>query len=169
MLVVATLPLWTGCHAGQGQARAAANRPQSRPASVSNETAVNLPVNSEIRRQLLASFRIAKGDRATPPHIGGPVRGTVYYGYLPATHSYWAMAVFQLTAAATRQDQVAFQDGGGTGFFQRQRGSWKVKLGNIPQPCPFHLPVPILRVWGFDPSNPDCSGWQRTDPVQPWT
>jgi len=47
-------------------------------------------------------------------------------------------------AAQFVSGELAFQDGGGTGFFQRQGSGWKVKVGNIPQPCPFHLPVPIL-------------------------
>lgn len=126
----------------------------------------NLVVSDQIRTQLLSAFRTAKGS-----HLVGPRRGTVYFAYLPATDTYWAMADFDLGPGATYEDQVNIQDGGNTGFFQHKTGhDWSTQVGDSPLPCPVHLPIPVLTLWGFSTAaESGCDGWKPwPDPLTPW-
>jgi hypothetical protein len=89
--------------------------------------------------------------------ISGTRPGSVYYGYLPATDTYWAVADFALSPTAAFQTKVNFQDGGSTGIFHRRPGqAWQVTIGGIPWPCPGDLPDAMLAVWHL-PISPSCT------------
>ena len=130
-------------------------------AGTSGAPAVNQILTSAVRPQLKAAY-IAFMRASTPDHDGnltsgevdGPVIGRTYYAYVPSTQTYWAVAYFQPTAAVTsQQQQVAFQDDGSSGFFQKRSGQAWVMLrhanGAGPWPCPGDLPTNLMKAWGL--------------------
>jgi hypothetical protein len=129
-------------------------RPSESPAATGSSpsrttgtaAAQNLPIPNDVRSQLLSAFVAAKKVQAS--EIAGPTPGSVYYGYLPATDTYWAVADFSLSPTASQQTQINFQDGGSRGMFHRRAGeAWQVTIGEIPWPCPGDLPDAMLSVW----------------------
>jgi hypothetical protein len=108
----------------------------------------NLTIPNDVRKQLLSAFVAAK--QTQPSEITGPVPGSVYYGYLPATDRYWAVADFALSPTASQQTQINFQDGGSRGIFHHRTGQpWLVTIGDIPWPCPGDLPDAMRSVWNL--------------------
>jgi hypothetical protein len=84
------------------------------------------------------------------------VPGSVYYGYLPTTGTYWAVADFALSSTASQQTQVNFQDGGSRGVFHRLADqAWQVTVGGYPWPCPGDLPDEMRSVWNLS-INGEC-------------
>ena len=102
----------------------------------------------QLRAQLLGTFAAAKGISRSD--ISQIVPGSLYYGQLTESGTYWALAQFIPSAQASEQTKVDFQDGAGDGIFTRRAdGAWTVTIGHIPFPCPGDLPSALLRVWGL--------------------
>jgi len=120
----------------------------------------NLTVTSADKAALTAAFVTAK--KVAAGDITGTQPGTVYYAYVPATQTYWALATFVPSATAQQQTLVGMQDGGATGIFSRSAGgSWTmVGVGSFPF-CPSQTPIPpaVQAVWGLtDPTGCSTSG-----------
>jgi hypothetical protein len=72
----------------------------------------------------------APGFAAIPPSaVSGISPGTLYYAFDSATRTYWAVATFSATQAASQTlAYVGFQDGGNEAVFMRPSGGpWLVK------------------------------------------
>jgi hypothetical protein len=132
--------------------------PSTTPSAIArtrSAAAQNLRIPDSVRVELLTAFVAAK--KAQPSEITGPVPGSVYYGYLPATDTYWAVADFSLSPTASQQTQINFQDGGSRGIFHHRAGQpWLVTIGDIPWPCPGDLPDAMRSVWNL-PISRGCS------------
>ena len=131
----------------------------SAPGGAGSAPALNQRLTDSVRPQLKTAY-IAFMRASSPDHdsnltgadVDGPVVGRTYYAYVPSTRTYWAVAYFQPTAAVTSQpQQVAFQDEGSSGFFQKQPGQSWVMLrhanGAGPWPCPGDLPDNLMKAW----------------------
>jgi hypothetical protein len=84
--------------------------------------------------------------------IAGAEPGTIYYGYVPATSTYWARVSFVPASTAPLAVQVSFQDGGGDVIFSLRPGhAWTAVISVGVPFCSglLHAPVPssILAVW----------------------
>jgi hypothetical protein len=161
--LAATLTLWVtlaACGGGGSKTPGGgAGSAYTPPAQTSGPPAFNQALTDVVRPQLKAAY-IAFMRSSTTDHdanltaadVDGPVIGRTYYAYVPSTHTYWAVAYFQPTAAVkAQQQQVAFQDEGSSGFFQRQAGRSWVMLrhanGAGPWPCQGDLPTDLLKAW----------------------
>jgi hypothetical protein len=136
--------------------------------STGTASAENLPIPDDVRQQLVTAFVAAK--KVQPSEVSGTKPGTVYYGYLPATDTYWAVAEFSLSPSASEQTKIDFQDGADQATFHRQAGQpWQVTIGDIPWPCPGDLPDAMMSAWnmsispGCDIVSADAPG--RIDPT----
>lgn len=143
-------------------AATAAARP-SATAQTSAEPA-NLVADATVRQQLLAAFVAFRSDAANTPGfaaippsaVAGITPGTLYYAFDPAASTYWAVATFSATEAASQTlEFVGFQDGGSQAVFTRSSGGpWLVKSVG---PCMAGLPVGVAAMWGLTASaNPMC-------------
>ena len=97
------------------------------------------------------------GTTLDPKYVAGTVKGSVYYGLDPGTHTYWALADFAATEAAQqahrqlqggqRDPLVNFQDG--PFVFSRPPGAaWKMVGDSGGRFCGPRPPVPVLMMWG---------------------
>jgi hypothetical protein len=163
----------TGCTssspAGPQTATPAASSPASSPAAASAVASAspsssgfrNLAVTAAVRSQLMTAFALAKDIPAAD--IAGSTPKSVYYGYDPATSTYWAEGDYLPKSSVPLAVQVAFQDGASTGFFKRTgSGGWQVTVGHEPDNCGERLfyPAAVLSAWGLTvsgPSVPACS------------
>jgi hypothetical protein len=110
----------------------------------------NLVITSAERSQLTAAFVALKGIPLTDVAGADPTPGSVYYAYVPATRTYWALAHFEPSAMAPFDVKVNFQDGGGIGMFQKTgAGAWHVQFGGVPTWCtePKFFPLAVLAAW----------------------
>jgi hypothetical protein len=129
-------------------------------ASPSSSGFQNLAVTTAVRDQLLTAFASAKDIPASD--IAGSRPNSVYYGYDPATATYWAEGTYNAKSSDPLSVQVAFQDGAATGFFkQALSGGWQVTVGGEPDNCGERLfyPATVLSAWGLTvsgPSEPSC-------------
>jgi hypothetical protein len=122
-------------------------------ATAAGGAAQNLVATAQVKAALVATYVAHMHFPAAD--IAGTTPGSVYYGYLPSTQTYWAMATFDPTAAGQQayQIQVGMQDGGGTGIFNMASGaaSW-TQIGQYDSdgdlPCASQLPAALIAVWG---------------------
>ncbi len=123
-----------------------------------------LKADATVRQELLATFIAFRSDGADTPGYGaippsavaGITPGTLHYAYDPATGTYWAVAEFRATKAASQTVAfVGFQDGGNEAvFMQPPGGSWHVKSVG---PCMAGLPVSVAAAMKLTPSPyPGC-------------
>lgn len=117
----------------------------------------NLTVSSAERSKLTASFVAFKG--ISPADVLGtaPLPGSVYYAYVPATDTYWALAEFRPSSTASLQVQVSFQDGGNYGMFRKVgSGAWQAQTPGWPPVCDEaqYFPTSVLRTWALPTSPP---------------
>ena len=120
----------------------------SRPDTDAGTLPKNLAAPASLRTDLLYAFASLK--KTPTREFTGPVAGTLYYAYVPASGSYWAIAQFEPSAQATFQTKVNMQDGGNIGVFMRRAGTpWHVALGGIPFPCPGAIPQNVLALWSI--------------------
>jgi hypothetical protein len=128
----------------------------SGPTSPSTTTAAattgvqNLVVTTADKSALTAAF---VADKNVPSQdIAGTDPGTVYYGYVPSTSTYWALASFLPTSSASQQTLVGLQDGGRTGIFTRRSGGpWTMISAGSEPFCPSRTAIPpaVRTVWGL--------------------
>jgi len=110
----------------------------------------NLAVSTAVRGELLDAF--AAYAKIPSSDIGGSRPGSVYYGYDPATQTYWAMATYNPASTDPLNVTVAFQDGGNIGFFKQVGGgAWQVQLGGEPPICHelAFYPRAVLAAWAL--------------------
>lgn len=145
----------------QSAATAAAGR--SATAQTSAEPA-NLAADATVQQQLLAAFIAFRSNAANTPGfaaipasaVAGITPGTLYYAFDPATSTYWAVATFSATEAASQtMEFVGFQDGGNQAVFARSSaGTWLVTSVG---PCMAGLPADVAAAWGLTSSpSPMC-------------
>ena len=128
--------------------------------STTSPGAQNLVATAADKTALTTAFVAYK--QISSDEITGTDPGTVYYAFVPATHTYWALASFLPSSSASQQTLVGLQDGGRTGIFTRQPGgSWTVvATGSVPF-CPSQtvIPATVRAVWGLtDPTACTMSG-----------
>ena len=86
----------------------------------------NLVITSAEKSELTAGFAAYMGGMSVSSVLGGgPLPGSVYYAYDPATGTYWALANFELTGGMTIPIPMMFQRAG--------TGPWLVRRANLSQ------------------------------------
>jgi hypothetical protein len=117
-------------------------------ASAATAAAVNEVATPALKAALRAAYIVL--NHLSSSEVAGPLPGTLYYAYLPATGTYWAIAHFRATPHASLRAQVGFQDGGDIGVFTHASGRpWTAKIGGEPFPCQGELPAPVFALWGL--------------------
>jgi hypothetical protein len=134
----------------------------------SSAPAKNLVATAEVKAQLLAAFAQAKGYPQST--FQGPLTGSVYYGYLSSTDTYWALAIFAPAAGSPLPLVISLQDGGEEGIFTMPAGgSWQVRFGPA---CPgADFPTALATLWGR-PESPQCAPTPKPLPtltIGKWT
>jgi len=117
----------------------------------------NLPISAGVRSELLTAFAAEKS--IPPADVAGSTPGSVYYGYVPATDTYWAMASYQPASTDSQTVIVSFQDGGQQGFFKKVgSGPWQAALGGAPVTCyeVRFFPLAVLESWSVPTSPATC-------------
>ena len=140
-------------------ATTAASPPAGTPSATptSPEGVRDLVITSAEKSELTATYVAFR--RISPSDVsgGGPVPGSVYFAYIPATYSYWALARFEPSSTASLNAQVGFQDGGNIGMFWKAgAGSWHIASGGIPTVCGelAWFPPVVLTAWALPTSPP---------------
>ena len=118
-------------------------------ASPSPAGAENLVLTDAIRAQLVAAAARLNGLPASA--YLGLVHGESYYGFDPATHTYWAGAALVPSPSSLRA-QVSVQDDGGYYIFEKPAGgSWTASAEGMTgiegAPCSVHLPPALVALW----------------------
>jgi hypothetical protein len=125
--------------------------------------AENLFISPSTIAELVSTFESYRHVPAKD--VAGANPGSIYYGYVPSSRTYWARAEFQPTNAAPLSVSVSMQDGATDFIFSRPSGgAWKPVVA-VGEPFCTELladPVPksILAVWqlcqggGTSPSTP---------------
>jgi hypothetical protein len=131
---------------------------------VTSPKPANLVADSTVRRELLAAFTAFRSTAANTPGyapipptaVAGISPGTLFYALDSATGTYWAVATFSATAAASQTSaSVGFQDGGGRAVLMRTSGQpWQVKSVG---PCLAGLPIAVAVTWALTANaSPMC-------------
>ena len=115
----------------------------------------NLVATAALKTALMAAFVAHNGLPAN--EVAGTAPNSVYYGYVPSTSTYWAVAGFVPTANASYNTQVAMQDEGCCGIFTMTAGgSWTYAAGYLGAPCTGQVPAALEQLWNLTPPG-DCS------------
>jgi hypothetical protein len=145
----------------------AASRTATTGAAASSGKPANLVADTAVRQKLLAAFVAFRSNAAntpgyvaiSPSAVAGISKGTLYYAVNMTTGTYWAVASFYATHAASRTSAfVGFQDGGNEAVFTRSSGKpWLVKSVG---PCLAGLPTAVADTWALaaNPSGMCPSG-----------
>jgi hypothetical protein len=131
----------------------------------SSPQSANLVADATVPQELLATFIAFRSNTANTPGFAAIPHSavaritprTLHYAFDPATGTYWAVADFSPTEAASRTAAaVGFQDGGNQAvFMQPPGGSWHVKSVG---PCLTGLPVSVAAAMQLTASPfPGCS------------
>lgn len=157
LLLVAVLAvtgsLLSGCGIGETTASTSTTTTSSSTSTTTTlppTDAENLFISPGTLDELIGAFEASR--HIAPADVAGAEPGSIYYGYVPSTGTYWARAAFQPSNTAPLNVEVEMQDGGGDVIFARPPGEdWRpiVSVG-----VPFctgllHDPIPksILAVW----------------------
>jgi hypothetical protein len=115
----------------------------------------NLAATAAVKSALTAAYVAHNGLPAA--EVAGTAPGSVYYGFLPSTNTYWAIAGFVPSAAASQNTQVAMQDDGCCGIFNMTAGgSWTFVAGYLGAPCGGQIPASLEQLWNLTPPG-DCA------------
>lgn len=115
----------------------------------------NLVATAALKSALTAAYVAHSGLPAA--EVAGTAPNSVYYGYLPSTSTYWAVAGFVPTANASYNTEVAMQDEGCCGIFTMTAGgSWTYVAGYLGAPCTGQVPAALEQLWNLTPPG-DCS------------
>jgi hypothetical protein len=119
------------------------------PASASPAGAENLALTDPVRAQLLAAA--AKLNGLPSSAYLGLVQGESYYGFDPATSTYWAGGALDPSPSSQRA-QVSVQDDGGYYIFEEPAGgSWTASsegmAGIEGATCSVHIPPALVALW----------------------
>jgi hypothetical protein len=116
----------------------------------------NLVITSAGKGDLTAAYVAFRQISPSDVLGGGPMPGSVYYAYVPATDTYWALAAFEPSSTASQNAQVGFQDGGSIGMFRKvATDAWQVGNPGIPTFCGEvqWFPAAVLAAWSL-PTTP---------------
>jgi hypothetical protein len=118
-------------------------------ASRSTTGAENLLLTDAIRAQLTAAAARLNGLPASA--YLGLVHGESYYGFDPATNTYWAGGALDPSPSSQRA-QVSVQDDGGYYIFREPAGgSWTASAeglaGIAGTTCSVHIPPALVALW----------------------
>jgi hypothetical protein len=108
-----------------------------------------LELTDAIRAQLVAAAAKLNGLPASA--YLGLVQGESYYGFDPATNTYWAGAALNPSPSSERA-QVSVQDDGGYYIFEEPAGgSWTASAEGMAgiggSTCSVHLPPALVALW----------------------
>jgi hypothetical protein len=132
----------------------------SSPRPTSSGGVQNLVASTAVRSELLTAF--ATIHNIPVSYLVGSTPGSLYYAYVPATNTYWAMASYDPVHTDPLVVMVSFQDGGDTGLFKKVGSApWQVVLGGIPLFCGEErvFPQAVLEAWSLPTAPPapsDC-------------
>jgi hypothetical protein len=123
--------------------------PASAAASPSSTGAENLALNDSVRAQLVAAAARLNGLPASA--YLGLVKGESYYGFDPATSTYWAGGALDPSPSSQRA-QVSVQDDGGYYIFEEPAGgSWTASSEGLAgiegATCSVHVPPALVALW----------------------
>ena len=118
-------------------------------ASASPSGAENLVLTAAIRAQLVAAAAKLNGLPASA--YLGLVHGDSYYGFDPATNTYWAGGALDPSPSSERA-QVSVQDEGGYYIFRKPAGgSWTASAEGMAgiegAKCSVHIPPALVALW----------------------
>jgi len=117
--------------------------------------AQNLPATDAIKSQITAVY--VAHNNLPAAQVAGTAPGSVYYGFLPSTNTYWAIASFEPTSNSSTQTQVQMQDDGCCGIFSMVAGgSWTFVSGYLGSPCNGQIPASLMALWNLT-SPGDCA------------
>jgi hypothetical protein len=141
---------------GQPTATAAAPTTSTAATASASSTGVqNLAVSTAVRSELLAAF--AANHNIPVSDVAGSTPGSVYYGYVPSTGTYWAMGSYEPASTDSLTVKVSFQDGGETGLFKKVgSGPWQAEMGGVPPYCAeiSYFPQSVLEAWSLPTTVP---------------
>jgi hypothetical protein len=111
--------------------------------------AENLALTNPVRAQLVAAAARLNGLPASA--YLGLVHGESYYGFDPATNTYWAGGALD-PSPSSQQAQVSVQDDGGYYIFQEPAGgSWTASAEGLAgidgSTCSVHIPPALVALW----------------------
>jgi hypothetical protein len=117
--------------------------------SPSTTSAENLPLADTTRAQLTAAA--ARLNSLPASAYLGLVKGESYYGFDPATNTYWAGGALDPSPSSQRA-QVSVQDDGGYYIFREPAGgSWTASAeglaGIAGTTCSVHIPPALVALW----------------------
>jgi hypothetical protein len=157
LIFAGALGVLAGCSAtGHLSTTGGGTSPGVAPGSTTTPVQIaDLVVTDQVRAQLVATGAALNGIPAS--EYTGLRPGETYYGYDPATKTYWAGAGLVPSPSSMRA-QVAAQDDGAYVLFERpDAGTWKAYdvglAGMAGSPCPVAVPAGILRLWGWHPGS----------------
>jgi hypothetical protein len=115
----------------------------------STASAENLPLADATRAQLTAAAARLNGLPASA--YLGLVKGESYYGFEPATNTYWAGGALDPSPSSQRA-QVSVQDDGGYYIFREPAGGpWTASAeglaGIAGTTCSVHIPLALVALW----------------------
>ena len=118
-------------------------------ASPSPAGAENLALSDLVRAQLVAAAARLNGLPASA--YLGLVKGESYYGFDPATNTYWAGGALD-PSPSSQQAQVSVQDDGGYYVFEEPAGdSWAASAEGMAgiegAVCSVHIPPALVALW----------------------
>jgi hypothetical protein len=123
--------------------------------------AQNLTATSAVKAALTAAYVAHSGLPAS--EVAGTAPNSVYYGFLPSTGTYWAIADFVPTSDSNTQTQVAMQDDGCCGIFTMPSGgTWTYAGSFLGTPCPGQVPAQLSAVWHLSDGG-DCPSTATTE------
>jgi hypothetical protein len=111
--------------------------------------AENLTLSDPVRAQLVAAAAKLNGLPASA--YLGLVHGESYYGFDPATNTYWAGGALDPSPSSQRA-QVSVQDDGGYYIFEEPTGgSWTASAEGLAgiggTTCSVHIPPTLVALW----------------------
>jgi hypothetical protein len=121
--------------------------------SPSTAGAENLVLTDPIRAQLVAAAAKLNGLPASA--YLGLVQGESYYGFDPATKTYWAGGALD-PSPSSQQAQVSVQDDGGYYIFEEPAGgAWTASAEGMAgidgATCSVHIPPALVALWQWSP------------------
>jgi hypothetical protein len=149
------------CSSSAGQSPAASTSQATAPsatatsaappasATASPAGAKNLALTSSVRAQLVAAAARLNGLPASA--YVGLVKGESYYGFDPATSTYWAGGALDPSPSSERA-QVSVQDDGGYYVFEEPAGgSWTASSEGLAgiegATCSVRVPPALVALW----------------------
>lgn len=146
----------TSAAAGGGSTTTGVGSAGSSTTSTTSGAPQNLVATAALKSALTAAFVAHRGLPAA--EVAGTAPNSVFYGFVPSTNTYWAIAGFVPSANASNNTQVAMQDEGCCGIFTSGTagGPWMYVAGYLGSPCGGQILAALEQLWNLTPPG-DCS------------